>query len=95
MDGKLIPLKKNGSSDPKPCAGNVGTQITVEDLFFNAPTRRKALSNYGDEYNRILDVMQRYAVHNAGVSLTCKKVFSRHFDYNALIFLLIARITEG
>ncbi|KAJ3379929.1 DNA mismatch repair protein [Lobulomyces angularis] len=72
-DGKLVPGKKGGSEEPKPCAGNNGTQILVEDLFYNVDNRRKALKNVNDEYQKILDVLQRYAVHNAGISFTCKK----------------------
>ncbi|XP_038665768.1 DNA mismatch repair protein Mlh1 [Scyliorhinus canicula] len=58
---------------PKPCAGNQGTQITVEDLFYNIVTRRKALKNPSDEYSRIVEVMSRYAIHNSGVSFAVKK----------------------
>lgn len=72
-DGHLVPPKPGASADPKPCAGNNGTQITAEDLFFNVPTRRKAFKSTSDEYNRILDIVGRYAVHNAGVSFTCRK----------------------
>ncbi|OBS78062.1 hypothetical protein A6R68_19548 [Neotoma lepida] len=48
-DGKL-------QAPPKPCAGNQGTQITVEDLFYNIMTRRKALKNPSEEYGKILEV---------------------------------------
>ncbi|RCH81931.1 DNA mismatch repair protein, partial [Rhizopus stolonifer] len=72
-DGALIPARPGSSAEPKACAGNNGTQITAEDLFFNVPTRRKALKSPSDEYNRILDIVGRYAVHNAGVSFTCRK----------------------
>uniref|UniRef100_A0A8C6S7R7 MutL homolog 1, colon cancer, nonpolyposis type 2 (E. coli) n=1 Tax=Neogobius melanostomus TaxID=47308 RepID=A0A8C6S7R7_9GOBI len=59
-DGKL-------KAPPKPCAGNQGTQILVEDLFYNVSTRRKALKSPGDEYSRI------YAIHNAGKSFSVKR----------------------
>ena len=72
-DGKLV-------GDPKPCAGNIGTQITVEDLFYNSLIRKKALKNPADEYNRVLKVVQRYAIHNANVSFSCKKQGSTSCD---------------
>ncbi|KAI8374834.1 DNA mismatch repair protein Mlh1 [Blakeslea trispora] len=72
-DGKLVPARPGTSAEPKACAGNNGTQITAEDLFYNVPTRRKALKSPSDEYNRILDIVSRYAVHNAGISFTCRK----------------------
>lgn len=58
---------------PKPCAGNQGTQITVEDLFYNVTTRRKALKSPTEEHNRIAEVIGRYAIHNANVGFTLKK----------------------
>uniref|UniRef100_A0A3Q3MJH2 DNA mismatch repair protein MLH1 n=1 Tax=Mastacembelus armatus TaxID=205130 RepID=A0A3Q3MJH2_9TELE len=65
-DGKL-------KGPPKPCAGNQGTQILVEDLFYNVSTRRKALKSPSDEYSRIVDVVSRYAIHNSGKSFSVKK----------------------
>lgn len=62
------------SSDPKPVAGKNGTQITVEDLFYNLASRLRAVRTKGDEWARILDILGRYAVHSAGVGFSCKKV---------------------
>lgn len=58
---------------PKPCAGNQGTQITVEDLFYNVSTRRKALKSVAEEHNKIADIVGRYAIHNSRVGFTLKK----------------------
>lgn len=65
-DGKL-------KAPPKPCAGNQGTQILVEDLFYNVSTRRKALKSPSDEYSRIVEVVSRYAIHNSGKGFSVKK----------------------
>ncbi|TGO37565.1 hypothetical protein BHYA_0094g00280 [Botrytis hyacinthi] len=71
--GRLIPAKPGQGSDPKPIAGRPGTQITVEDLFYNVPTRRRAFRSASEEYNKILDVVGRYAIHCKGVAFSCKK----------------------
>ncbi|TGJ76838.1 hypothetical protein E0Z10_g10800 [Xylaria hypoxylon] len=71
--GKLSPAKPGQSSDPKPTAGRGGTQISVEDLFYNVPTRRRAFRSTSDEYNKIIDMVGRYSIHCAGVAFSCKK----------------------
>ncbi|KAM3538369.1 hypothetical protein ARSEF1564_008705 [Beauveria bassiana] len=73
LDGKLVPSKPGQPAEPKGVAGRPGTQIAVEDLFFSIPTRRKAFRSYADEFNKILDMVGRYAIHSAGVAFTCKK----------------------
>ncbi|KAI0305308.1 DNA mismatch repair protein MutL [Multifurca ochricompacta] len=75
VDGGMVPAQKDASADPKPCAGNDGTTVTVRrELFYNVPARLSALRSSSEEYARILDVVTKYAVHNAGVSFLCKKV---------------------
>ncbi|KAF9782020.1 hypothetical protein IL306_011780 [Fusarium sp. DS 682] len=73
LDGKLAPVKPGQSAEPKGVAGRPGTQITVEDLFYNIPTRRRAFRSPADEFNKIIDMVGRYAVHCKGVGFTCKK----------------------
>ncbi|XP_012063394.1 PREDICTED: DNA mismatch repair protein Mlh1 [Atta cephalotes] len=60
-------------ASPVPCAGNQGTIITIENLFYNVATRRKALSNPSEEFTKITEVVMRYAVHNSAVGFTLKK----------------------
>ncbi|KAL6452032.1 MLH1 DNA mismatch repair protein MLH1 [Candida maltosa Xu316] len=60
-------------TDPKPIAGKDGTQIIVEDLFYNIPTRLRGLKSKSDEFGKILDIVGRYAVHCGHVGFSCKK----------------------
>ncbi|KAI9827152.1 MAG: DNA mismatch repair protein [Thelocarpon impressellum] len=72
-DGKLVPAKPGQNAKPKATAGRGGTQITVEDLFYNIPTRRRAFRSASEEYAKVLDMVGRYAVHCSGVAFSCKK----------------------
>jgi DNA mismatch repair protein MLH1 len=72
-DGKLTSPKPGQSAEPKPKAGRQGTQITVEDLFYNIPSRRRAFRSASEEYAKILELVGKYAVHCSGVAFSCKK----------------------
>jgi DNA mismatch repair protein MLH1 len=65
---------------PKPIAGNQGTMITIEDLFYNVPTRKAAFKNLNEEYSKILDVCQKYSIHNPIVAFMCKKHGTNSWD---------------
>lgn len=49
-DGKL-------KAPPKSCAGNVGTIITVEDLFYNIATRKKSMKSFNEEHLKVVEVV--------------------------------------
>lgn len=65
-DGKLV-------GQPKACAGNQGTTITIEDLFYTMPQRRQALKSPAEEFQKISDVLSKYAVHNPHVGFVLRK----------------------
>ncbi|XP_013773945.1 DNA mismatch repair protein Mlh1-like isoform X1 [Limulus polyphemus] len=69
---------------PKPSAGNQGTQIIVEDLFYNLAIRRKALKSTSEEHAKILEVVCRYSIHNASVGFTLKKYGETSNDIHTL-----------
>lgn len=71
--GKLAAPKSGQSAEPKATAGRQGTQITVEDLFYNVPTRRRAFRSASEEYAKIAELVGKYAVHCKGVAFSCKK----------------------
>ena len=73
IDSKLAPEKPGASAAPRPCAGVKGTTITVEELFYNVPNRRKAFKSAAEEYAKIVEVVERYATHYSGVSFSVKK----------------------
>ena len=60
---------------PKACAGNQGTIIQADNLFFNLKQRREAL-HATEEMKKIINVVQRYALHYSGRALLLKKLGS-------------------
>ncbi|KAG0683033.1 DNA mismatch repair protein [Pichia californica] len=69
-NGDLIGGIENGI---KPVAGKTGTIISVEDLFYNVPSRLRALKNSNEEYSSILDVVSKYSIHVENVGFNCQR----------------------
>lgn len=58
---------------PTACAGNQGTTITFDDIFYNNSVRLKTLKFPSDEFQKIFDVVAKYSVHNHKISFALKK----------------------
>lgn len=58
---------------PTAIAGNQGTTITFDDIFYNSPIQLKTLGLASEEFQKVFDVVAKYAVHNCKVSFTLKK----------------------
>ena len=51
----------------------LGTQISVEDLFYNVAVRRKAFKSPNEEHSKVADMISKYAIHNPAVGFSLKK----------------------
>ncbi|CAM8901191.1 unnamed protein product [Rhodiola kirilowii] len=50
--------------EARACAAVKGTQVMVENLFYNMSARRKTLEKSADDYAKIVDMMSRFAIHH-------------------------------
>lgn len=73
LEGRMVPPRPGAPAEPKSTAGRQGTQIKVEDLFFNIPIRRRAFRSPAEEFAKIMDMVGRYAIHCDHVGFSCKK----------------------
>ncbi|XP_028801610.1 DNA mismatch repair protein MLH1 [Neltuma alba] len=70
--------------EPKACAAVKGTQIMVENLFYNMAARRKTLQNSADDYSKIVDLISRFAIHHINVGFSCRKHGSMRADVHTV-----------
>lgn len=70
LDGEVVDGCENGI---KPVAGKDGTVLVVEDLFYNVPSRLRALRSPNEEYSKIVDVVSKYSIHINDVGFSCQR----------------------
>ncbi|KAG8378498.1 hypothetical protein BUALT_Bualt08G0143400 [Buddleja alternifolia] len=76
-DGKM-------EHEPKACAAVKGTQIMIENLFYNMSARRKTLQNSADDYPKIVDLICRFAIHHMSVNFSCRKHGAARADVHSV-----------
>ena len=67
-DGAEMQIKNGISGKVEPAAALKGTSITVQNLFYNTPARRKFLKSPRVEFRKIVEMIRRYALSNPSVS---------------------------
>ena len=60
---------EGGSNAIEPAAGNFGTSIDVQDLFYNTPARRKFLKSAGTELGHCMESIRRIALARPDVAI--------------------------
>jgi DNA mismatch repair protein MutL len=65
--GHLLRSEGGGGKDLRPTAAARGTSVTVRDIFFNVPARRKFLKAPATELSHICDALNRMALAHPAV----------------------------
>jgi len=72
QEAGLLEMAGDELTEPRPAGGPVGTTITVRNLFFNTPARRKFLRADQTETGRISDVVQNLALAHPSIGFTLR-----------------------
>lgn len=68
--GTLIQIEGSEVKKQEPFAGNVGTSVSMKNLFFNVPARRNFLKSNSVEMRHIVDEFQRVALSYSDIGFS-------------------------
>lgn len=81
-EGGELYIKQGDISQVKPAPALPGTQVTVKNLFYNTPARKKFLKSPRIEFRKIVEMVRRYALAFPEVSLKLisdnREIFNLH-----------------
>ena len=60
--GWTVKVRRGELSEPEPDSIQAGTRVSVEDLFYNVPARRKFLRAERTEFNHVDQLLRRFAL---------------------------------
>jgi DNA mismatch repair protein MutL len=60
--GWVVKVRRGQQSEPEPDSIQTGTRVSVEDLFYNVPARRKFLRAERTEFNHVDQLLRRFAL---------------------------------
>jgi len=83
VEGVQVLAEGDQSPQSSPSGGPPGTDIQVDDLFFNTPARRKFLRRAATEMSRITEVMNRFALGWPMIHFTVVHNGRKRADYPA------------
>ena len=67
-DGAEMLIKNGVLGTVEPTATLNGTHITIQNLFYNTPARRKFLKSPRVEFRKVVEMIRRYALSNPSIS---------------------------
>lgn len=67
-EGTKVIVHGGEFTEAVPCGCPAGTQLTIKNLFYNTPARRKFLKNDNTEYQHIVSIVTEHALAHPGIS---------------------------
>ncbi|MCH2189066.1 DNA mismatch repair endonuclease MutL [Candidatus Gracilibacteria bacterium] len=78
-----VSLKDGHMCGPTPCAGENGTKIIVENLFYNTPARLNYLKTDKTEQQHVVDCVQKMALSYPNIGFTLNAGGKNIFQYKS------------